>query len=376
MNLAFSEATDQLVDMKIIKRLSDFKHIIIFGAGDSGGWVLNLLGMYNVIPCCFCDNYQKKWGTMKDGYPVMSFDSAIKKYPDAAICVASMWYEEILRQISKYDVNLMDRTWNLLTTMAWETTNRVCISSEKEYIEKHLKEFERLEQIFSDDYSRKTLEGILNFRLTRNIGYIKEVKSNALTYLDSDVLKEKGLCKISESAIVDGGAFDGDTIRYLIKNLGKRKSLKIHAYEIEKENCLKIESEVSDFYPHEIIVHMSALWDKSEKFLVLSGDGLSCQVSENKKTDLNQVRTECIDDLDEKIGFIKLDIEGAEREALLGAQKTIKRYRPVLAVCAYHLQDDLLKLTSIIESMECGYKMYLRHYMCSAGDTVLYAVAE
>jgi FkbM family methyltransferase len=42
----------------------------------------------------------------------------------------------------------------------------------------------------------------------------------------------------------------------------------------------------------------------------------------------------------ERIDFIKMDIEGAEREAIEGAQETLKRFRPEMAICTYHLDDD------------------------------------
>ena len=54
---------------------------------------------------------------------------------------------------------------------------------------------------------------------------------------------------------------------------------------------------------------------------------------------------ECIDDSTwSNLRLIKLDIEGAERDALKGGLKSIRQYRPVLAICAYHKQDDLLIL--------------------------------
>ena len=55
------------------------------------------------------------------------------------------------------------------------------------------------------------------------------------------------------------------------------------------------------------------------------------------------INTQRLDDCGyDNISLIKLDIEGAEREALKGAERIIKKCRPVLAICAYHLQDDLL----------------------------------
>lgn len=75
---------------------------------------------------------------------VLSFESAINRYPKASICVASMWQEEILKQIISYDAQLEDRTYNLLLTMVWETTNNISVSSEERYIKDKLFYFEIL----------------------------------------------------------------------------------------------------------------------------------------------------------------------------------------------------------------------------------------
>lgn len=134
---------------------------------------------------------------------------------------------------------------------------------------------------------------------------------------------------------------------------------------------------MKNYENYNIIVHKAALWSETGA-LSFSGGGLSARYSESVDVKGIFVPAEAIDDYDyeKKISFIKLDIEGAEREALAGAKETIKRYHPVLAICAYHLQDDLLVLPRLILKMGCNYKLYLRHYMLSAGDTILYAIPE
>ena len=86
------------------------------------------------------------------------------------------------------------------------------------------------------------------------------------------------------------------------------------------------------------------------------------------------VNTSNLDDMiDEKVSFIKLDIEGAEYKALLGARRIIKTYKPKLAICVYHRHDDLCRLPMLIHEMVPDYKFYLRHHHPNEWDTVLYA---
>jgi FkbM family methyltransferase len=77
-----------------------------------------------------------------------------------------------------------------------------------------------------------------------------------------------------------------------------------------------------------------------------------------------------------KIDFIKMDIEGSEREALNGAVETIRRFKPKLAISAYHRPDDLLLLPPLIQTIEPSYKLYFDHYTIHAEESVIFAAAE
>lgn len=69
-----------------------------------------------------------------------------------------------------------------------------------------------------------------------------------------------------------------------------------------------------------------------------------------------------------------MDIEGAEIEALKGAEYIIKKYKPKLAISIYHKLEDIIDLIYIIMQYRNDYKFYLRHYSIASFDTVLYAV--
>jgi len=76
----------------------------------------------------------------------------------------------------------------------------------------------------------------------------------------------------------------------------------------------------------------------------------------------------------EKVTFIKMDVEGAELESLMGAHDTILRDRPKLAVCIYHKYEDMVRIPLYIKSLAPDYRLYVRHYSNNASETVLYAV--
>jgi FkbM family methyltransferase len=76
-----------------------------------------------------------------------------------------------------------------------------------------------------------------------------------------------------------------------------------------------------------------------------------------------------------RIDFIKMDIEGSEREALHGAVETIRRFKPKLAISAYHRADDLLILPDLIRGIEPSYRLFFDHYTIHAEESVIFAVA-
>ena len=72
--------------------------------------------------------------------------------------------------------------------------------------------------------------------------------------------------------------------------------------------------------------------------------------------------------------YIKMDIEGSEYEALIGAEHTIKKYKPKLAISVYHKRGDIWQIPMLLLSYNSDYKLYLRTYSFSGNDTVLYAL--
>ena len=72
---------------------------------------------------------------------------------------------------------------------------------------------------------------------------------------------------------------------------------------------------------------------------------------------------------------IKLDVEGAEREALIGCEKAIRCDKPRLMVSAYHRNEDLFALPLQILAMNADYQVYLRHHRyIPAWETCYYMI--
>lgn len=78
--------------------------------------------------------------------------------------------------------------------------------------------------------------------------------------------------------------------------------------------------------------------------------------------------------IEEPVTFIKMDIEGSEKEAILGARRIITEYKPKLAICIYHKVEDFWEIPLLIKALNPDYNIYIRNYEDRIDETICYAV--
>ncbi|WP_051195121.1 FkbM family methyltransferase [Pseudobutyrivibrio ruminis] len=176
-------------------------------------------------------------------------------------------------------------------------------------------------------------------------------------------------CEKEEEVFIDAGCYDGVTVQYFLKWCSS-KDYKIYSFEPDDENYKKICDKQCEKW--EII--NKGLWGSTRQ-LSFNSNSNSSRVSTNGTGD-TAVEVISLDDFirDKKVTFIKMDIEGAEYEALLGAKRIIIEQKPKLAICVYHKPEDIIDIPQIILSFNQEYKLYLRHYWATPYETVLYAI--
>lgn len=151
---------------------------------------------------------------------------------------------------------------------------------------------------------------------------------------------------------------------------------KVYAFEPEVSNyelCVRNRENILENNDKIEIIN-KGLWSREAK-LGLAGGETKSFISEHgeKRIDVTSIDS-CLNGKDEKVPFIKLDIEGAELEALKGARETIIRDKPDLAICIYHKDEDIVEIPKYILKLNPDYELYIRHYSWAAWETVLYAV--
>ena len=184
-------------------------------------------------------------------------------------------------------------------------------------------------------------------------------------YFDRDIMSPS-----ENEVFVDGGSLDGgDSINFA--KWCEYKYQSIYAFEPDDKNVFKMErasEKIKNFN-----IYSVGMWSEKSTLRFSSGQSENCAISEDGDV---IVEVDSIDNIlnGEAATFIKMDIEGSEFQALIGARKTIKKYKPRLAICVYHKPEDIIDIPKKILELNPNYKLWLRHYSYVDTETVLYAV--
>jgi FkbM family methyltransferase len=177
--------------------------------------------------------------------------------------------------------------------------------------------------------------------------------------------------------VIDAGGCWGDTALYFAYKTGIEG--KVFCFEFAPEN-IKVLNEninINNLTQGRVEVITAALWDKSSEDIAYYEQGPSTKLSPNSDQ-ATVIQTMTVDDFVkqrvlEHVDFIKMDIEGSELKALHGAEQTIRRFRPKLAIAAYHKNDDLISLPIYLKSLNLGYEFFLDHFTIHNEETILFA---
>lgn len=350
--------------------------ILLFGTGQLGRRTLaGLRRAGHPSPLSFVDNNEALHGTVVDGLPVLSPREAASRYGNSVSIVVSIWspnkplaYPTIAAQMAALGSTSISTFVPLFWKYQEEFLPYFCIDAPHRLYEV-ADEVKAAHEIFRDDHSRAEFRLQLSYLMSSMDVVDLTFTEKRDSYFPGDLFALS-----DQEVFVDCGAYDGDTLNSFLEATRSRFQAVV-AFEPDPAALSRLEAGVRSL-PAEVGDRVQVLGKAvggRPGTLRFEGGG----TPGSRLSPKGSIEVECVT-LDTALGgivptFIKMDIEGAEGDALRGATQTIREHRPILAICVYHLQADLYRLPTLIAELCPDYTLFLRR-QARDSDLVCFAV--
>lgn len=340
--------------------------IVIYGMGDGADKLFLRCEQFNIPVADIFASDEFVRGHVFRGYHVLKYSEVCEKYDDFIILLAFAAFEDgLISKITDYankhklyapDLPLFGG--DILTP---------------EWVQNHKDELRLAYSVLADEQSKKVFETVFRYKLSGDVLDLRSCET------PRDEIFDMIFHFDSNESFLDLGAYNGDTVLEFAAQTSNTYN-QIIAVEPDKKNYNKLL--VSSKELHNVRCVNVGIWNESGMLSFSGGGGRSSCLTPDTVLDLDtskkyHISVDTIDNIvgNSEITYIKMDVEGAEHEALDGGKGTIKRCHPKLAVSAYHRTDDFLTLILKIHEIDPTYRIYLRHHpYIPAWETNIYAI--
>jgi FkbM family methyltransferase len=368
-----ADASAQSAAGEVDAMLASAPAVILYGAGHAGRDVLRILIARGITVRCFLDQSATP-GDEREGIPVCLPD-------DPAFTVDIRGSVPVIITVFNYQVDegalgakLHQLGWaKVVPFMAFHRDYANALGSrywltDLSFYRGRAPQLRAAAAIWADRRSRGIYDAILRYRARGEAEPILTPDADA-PYFPHDVPPWT-----TPSRFVDCGAYEGDTLEQIRARgfpLAAVAAFEPDAGHLPKlaatlrELAASAESTPAYLWP-------CAVHSRTTQLRFAAGLGTSSGVSAQGEEIVPAV---ALDDVLAGFAptFIKMDIEGSEYDALLGAREIIRRHRPGLAICVYHRAQHLWQIPLLIHSWDLGYRFWLRIHARSGYELVLYA---
>lgn len=348
--------------------------LVLFGAGGLGRKTLRGLRQIGIEPLAFADNNPVLWEKPMVGVPVMSPQVAAARYGKTAAFVVTTWAGEgrdRMRDRVQFLRHLGCRCVTTFGPLFWKYPDiflpHYAMSPAHEVWDQQEAVLDAA-GLWSDDASRREYLAQIRWRLLLDFDGLPNPVKHPIYFPDD-------LCPLrADECFVDCGAYDGDTLASFVSESGGRFRRAI-SFEPDPSSFAKLEQRVAAMPDSGRVALHKAGAGAGNWRVMFNADGLPSAAMGTGTLEIDCVK---LDDVlaNEEPTYIKMDIEGAEPDALMGAREIIARHQPVLAICSYHRQDHVWRIPRLIHSLHAGYHLFLRPHVMDVWDLVCYAIPE
>ncbi len=234
---------------------------------------------------------------------------------------------------------------------------------DRAFYEEHKAELERARELLSDEESKFFFDRILSFKLTGDITHLMAAQT------DEDVLTKTMVRPHEMTCALDLGAYNGDSVRDLLNAEGNTLQT-VYAAEPDSRSFKKLAAYAENEQRAKVIPIPAGAWSERTTLFFDASGNRNASFEKNRSAVLEARGAKCkeiaADTVDNMVrgvwvDYIKYDVEGSEREALLGSVETVNRCKPRLMVSLYHRNEDMFALPLLLHELFPEYKgFYLR----------------
>jgi FkbM family methyltransferase len=345
--------------------------VVLVGAGNLGRRIAAAMAAAGDPAVAFADGGRALHDTMVCGIPVLSVEEAVPSHRDAAF-VVSIWGARSAHRIAETETRLRDLGVECVIPFAhllWKRSEilpHYCVDSPEIVVEAADRVMAAL-TLMTDDASRARYVEEIRARQTGRFDQLSPAVAES-QYLVDDLHSLR-----PDEVVLDGGAFDGDTLRdWLAKGREFARWIAIEPDPTNVDRFVAFADTLPDHTRSRIRVLRNALGATSGSARLVA-DGASSRVEPDVA---GTIPVSTIDAISAaaRPTFVKLDIEGAEPSALSGGSASIARDRPVLAVCVYHRMSHIWEVPLQVAGMLHDCDFFLRPHGAEGWDLVLYAI--
>jgi FkbM family methyltransferase len=348
--------------------------LVLFGAGNLGRKTLRGLRGLGLNCVAFSDNAEALWGREVEGLPVLCPSEAAARFGSRAAFVVTIWRGESADPMRALVQQLQGLGCERVVTFVplyWRDPAAFLPHYTIDSPHKVIAQAAAIRGAFAlwaDAASSREYVAQLRFRLRADFDALPSPVSHDIYFPDDLVAFS------SDEVFADCGAYDGDTIRTLVKRRGSAFG-RIIAFEPDPRNFARLQQYATGLGPEtarKIVVHPFAVGARHE-MVPFSATGSASSSVGGGTLLVESVAMEALL-ADQPPTYIKMDVEGAELDALAGARHLIEHHTPVLAIAAYHRQDHLWRVPRYIRELSDDYHLFLRPHVPNGWDLVCYAV--
>ena len=357
-----------------VKSLS--QSLVLFGAGGLGKKTLAGLRSVGIEPLGFTDNNPNLWGKTVDGLRVYAPKAAADLWKESAAFIVTIWRHGAKERMVAHIDQLCQLGCQVVEPfifLFWKYPEIFLPYYMIDLPSRLLIQKDAIRSAFAlyqNEASRNEFYAQIKFRCLGNFSELPAPVGHE-TFFPTDLWRDT-----FSDTFIDCGAFIGDTLQPFLK-LFEGNCSKVIVIEPDPNNFFQLETYIQKLpasQKEKIIPKKLAIGSRNEKVNFNAEGNASSSTGQGDLL----VDCVCLDDLLAGIhpSMIKMDIEGAEPDALIGASKTIANYLPMLAISVYHCQDHLWQIPLLIKSISNHYQLYLRPHQLEGWDLICYAITE